>query len=132
MDILKVLQQYKEYAEAQGLVVYAVALKGSQNYNLDDNESDIDANLVFIPSLAQLRTNEKFKFEFPTGEVTCHNIYSFAEIVAKGNPQWIEVCNTEYVIGDLSLFQHYNLNPSAVKGMVMEKSKEMDKLLSRL
>lgn len=119
--ILATLQQYKEHAETRGLTVFAIALKGSQNYNLSDSESDIDANLVFIPTLAQLRTGDKFKFTFPTGEVTCHNIYQFAEIVSKGNPQWIEVCHTPYIIGDLSMFKHYQLNPSALKGMVMEK-----------
>lgn len=128
MNILDILAHYKSHAESQCLIVYAIALKGSQNYNLDDEESDIDANLIFIPTLDQLRTNAKFKFEFPTGEVTCHNIYQFASIVAKGNPQWIEVCHTDYIIGDLSLFKHYKLNPSALKGMFMEKVTAFSKL----
>lgn len=126
--IFKTLQKFKTVAEENGLNVYAVALKGSQNYNLDDEESDIDANLVFIPTLKQIRTNEKFKFSLPEGEVTCHNIYSFAEIVAKGNPQWIEVCQTEFVIGDLSIFKDYKINPSALKGMIMEKFTAFSKL----
>jgi predicted nucleotidyltransferase len=127
-EILEKLEIFKQKAEELNLTVYAVALKGSQNYNLHDEESDIDANLVFIPSLKQMRTNEKFKIETEFGECTCHNIYSFAEIVAKGNPQWVEVCNTEYVIGDLSIFSHFKLNPSALKGMIMEKFHAFDKL----
>jgi hypothetical protein len=126
--IFETLQKFKEHAEKEGLIVYAVALKGSQNYNLSDEDSDVDANLVFIPNLEQLRTNKKYKFEFPEGEVTCHNIYSFAEIVAKGNPQWVEVCNSDYVLGNLSMFKHYKLNPSALKGMVMEKVTAFSKL----
>ena len=127
--ILDTLQQYKSHIESHGYFVYAIMLKGSQNYNLDDSESDIDANAILIPTPSQLRSDEKPKFEFPTGEVTCHNIYSFAEIVAKGNPQWIEVCHTEYHIGNsLDLFKHYDLNPSALKGMVMEKVTAFDKL----
>lgn len=127
--ILGTLQQYKSHIESQGYFVYAIMLKGSQNYNLDDAESDIDANCIFIPKPSQLRSDDKPKFTFPTGEVTCHNIYSFAEIVAKGNPQWIEVCHTEYHIGhSLDMFKHYNLNPSALKGMVMEKFVAFDKL----
>lgn len=126
--IMETLQKYKEYAESQGLIVYAIGLKGSQNYNLSDEESDIDANLVFIPTLQQIRTGEKFKFTFPEGEVTCHNIYAFAEIVAKGNPQWIEVCHSEWHIGSFDLFKHYELNPSALKGMFMEKVHAFDKL----
>ena len=128
MQILGTLARYKAHAESQGLQVYAIAFKGSQNYNLADSESDVDANLVFIPSLSDLRTSAKYKFTFDTGEVTCHNIYQFAEIVAKGNPQWIEICHTDYVIGDLSLFKHYQLNPSALKGMVMEKVTAFSKL----
>lgn len=127
-QIMTVLEVYKRDIEARGLTVYAIALKGSQNYNLEDEESDIDANLVFIPTLQQLRTNEKFKFEYPTGDVVCHNIYAFADIVAKGNPQWVEVCNSDYIIGDLSLFEHYELNPSALKGMIMEKVHAFKKL----
>lgn len=127
--ILDTLQQYKEHIESHGYFVYAIMLKGSQNYNLDDSESDIDANAILIPTPSQLRSDEKSKFAFPTGEVTCHNIYSFAEIVAKGNPQWIEVCHTEYHIGNsLDLFKHYDLNPSALKGMVMEKVTAFDRL----
>ena len=125
---MKKLQEYKEHIESEGLTVYAIALKGSQNYNLSDEESDIDANIVFIPTLDQLRKNYKTKFTFDTGEVTCHNIYAFASIVAKGNPQWVEVCNTPYVIGDLSYFSKYEVNPSALKGMVMEKVTAFSKL----
>lgn len=130
VEIISNLYKFKKYAEEQlGLYVYSVALKGSQNYNLDDEESDVDANLVFIPTPSQLRKNDKFKIEMPFGECTCHNIYAFAEIVAKGNPQWVEVCHTEYKVGnDLKLFQHYKVNPSALKGMVMEKVNAFDKL----
>ena len=129
--IMEALQEFKDKAEEKGLIVYAVALKGSQNYNLHDEESDIDANLVFIPTPRELRSDTKYEIETENGKCTCHNIYQFATIVAKGNPQWIEICNTEYVIGDLSYFRKYKLNPSALKGMVMEKSARMDKL-SRL
>lgn len=128
--IYDVLDQYKTKAEKElGLTVYSVMLKGSQNYNLDDEESDIDANMVFIPTLQQLRKNDKYKIELPEGECTCHNIYSFADIVAKGNPQWVEVCHTPYAIGEsLEMFRHYKVNPSALKGMVMEKVNAFDRL----
>ena len=127
--ILDTLQQYKDHIESQGFFVYAIMLKGSQNYNLSDSESDIDANAILLPTLSQIRDNKPHKFTFPTGEVTAHNLYSFAEIVAKGNPQWIEVCHTEYKLGgDLSMFHHFDINPSALKGMIMEKFVAFDKL----
>ena len=40
-EIMKKLQEYKEHIESEGLTVYAIALKGSQNYNLSSGESDI-------------------------------------------------------------------------------------------
>ena len=127
--ILKTLQSYKSHIESKGYYVYAIMLKGSQNYNLADSESDIDANAILIPTPSQIRSDISPKFTFETGEVTCHNIYSFAEIVAKGNPQWIEVCHTQYHIGgSLTPFQHCVVNPSALKGMVMEKVTAFDKL----
>ncbi len=127
--ILSTLQQYADEVASHGYAVYAIMLKGSQNYNLSDEESDIDANLIFIPTPKQLREGKPFKLSFDQGEVTCHNIYAFADIVLKGNPQWIEVCNTKYKIGsDLSMFQHCTINPSALKGMIMEKVTAFDKL----
>ena len=128
MNILDTLQSYKEHIEAQGYYVYCIMLKGSQNYNLSDEESDIDANAILIPKLADIRSNIKPKFTFPTGEVTCHNIYSFAEIVAKGNPQWSEAANSKYVLGEsIDMFKKYSINPSALKGMFMEKVHALDK-----
>ena len=115
------LNDFKVLAEQNGLNVLAVALKGSQNYNLEDDASDVDANLVFAPTLRQMRDNIKVKLSLPFGEVTCHNLYNFAEVVAKGNPQWVEVCRTEFVVGDLSMFSHMEMNPGAVMGMFNEK-----------
>lgn len=127
-EIMSKLAEYKASIESRGHIVFAIALKGSQNYNLSDEESDIDANAVIIPTLSDLRHNKSNKYTFDDGEVTCHNIYSFAEIVAKGNPQFIEVCNTNYIIGDLTIFSGYNINPSALKGMFMEKLHAFDKV----
>lgn len=128
-QIMETLQSYADKAQAEGYKVYAIMLKGSQNYNLPDEESDIDANLIYIPTIAQMRSPEVPKFTFEDGEVTCHSIYKFAEIVAKGNPQWIEVCHTDYHIGgSLEMFKHFKLNPSALKGMLMEKVHAFDRL----
>lgn len=129
-EIFKTLNNYKKSIEEKGYMVYAIMLKGSQNYNLDDKESDIDADAILIPKLHEIgksRCTQKFKFD--NGEVVCHDIYTFSEIVAKGNPQWIEVCHTEYKIGeDISFLKHHKVNPSALKGMAYEKVKAFDHL----
>lgn len=127
--IFQILSHYKRSIEEKGHKVYAIMLKGSQNYNLHDEHSDIDANAILIPQLHQInKTRLAEKYTFETGEVMCHDVYSFAEIVAKGNPQWIEVCHTEYKIGgDISFLQHHQINPSSLKGMAYEKVKAFDK-----
>jgi len=127
-NIKETLEKFKKEIESHGHTVYAIMLKGSQNYNLSDEESDIDANAILIPTLSEIRKNKSYKYSFSEGEVVCHNIYSFAEIVAKGNPQWVEVCNTKHSIGEsLEHFSHFNINPSALKGMIMEKVHAFDK-----
>lgn len=131
MEIIEALQVYKSKAEDLGLKFYAIGLKGSQNYNLDDSDSDIDANLVFIPTLQQLRDNKVFKIETDFGECVCHNIYSFAEIVAKGNPQWIEVCHSPLQIGNFDIFKTYKVSPSAIMGMAESKAKDFCKATSK-
>lgn len=128
MVIQSKLEIFNDIAKNNGLIPYAIGLKGSQNYNLEDEESDYDANLVFIPTLAQLRTGDKYSFKTEFGEVTCHNIYKFAEICQKGNPQWMEVVNTGFKIGSFDVFKKYNLSPQALKGMLMEKVHSFDKL----
>ena len=127
-SVMTQLHQYKSDLESKGHQVYAIMLKGSQNYNLHDSESDVDANAILIPSLSEIRHNKSYKYTYDTGEVTCHNIYSFADIVAKGNPQWSEAVNSKYVIGSsLEMFKKYSINPSALKGMFMEKVHALDK-----
>lgn len=129
-EIFKTLNHYKKEIENKGYNVYAIMLKGSQNYNLDDEESDIDANAILIPNLHEIdKARCTKKYVFDNGEVTCHDIYSFCEIVAKGNPQWIEVCHTDYKIGgDISFLKDHKVNPSALKGMAYEKVKAFDHL----
>tara|TARA_Y200000002_G_scaffold382589_2_gene400214 strand:+ start:3720 stop:4415 length:696 start_codon:yes stop_codon:yes gene_type:complete len=131
MDIIEALKVYKSKAEDLGLKFYAIGLKGSQNYGLDDSDSDIDANLVFIPTLQQLRDNKVFKIETEFGECVCHNIYSFAEIVAKGNPQLIEVCHSQWQIGNFDIFKDYKVSPSAIMGMAESKAKDFCKATSK-
>ncbi len=127
--IIPTLEMYKTHIEDMGYHVHAIMLKGSQNYGLADDKSDIDANAILIPTPSQIRRKIKKKFTFADGEVTCHDIYEFADILRKGNPQWVEVCNTEYKVGgDLSMFADYEVNPSALKGMMMQKVYAFDTL----
>jgi len=50
-EIFKELGNYKKILEEKGYNVIYIGLYGSQNYNLDDEESDIDAKAIILPSL---------------------------------------------------------------------------------
>ena len=127
---MKTLQSYKDYIEARGYTVMSIVQKGSQNYNLDSETSDIDANAVLLPNtVKELKYGIAKKFSFAQGEVVCHDLYSFSEIVIKGNPQFIEILHTPYQIGKtLDFLKHCKVNPAALKGIAYEKAKYLEKL----
>lgn len=50
-QIFKTLGQYKKVLEDKGYQVIYIGLYGSQNYNLDDELSDIDCKAIILPSL---------------------------------------------------------------------------------
>lgn len=50
-DIFKTLSHYKDVLEEQGYTVLYIGLYGSQNYNLDDEQSDIDCKAIILPTL---------------------------------------------------------------------------------
>ena len=52
--ILETLNYYKQLLEQKGYKVIYVALYGSQNYNVDDEKSDIDAKAIVLPTLADI------------------------------------------------------------------------------
>jgi len=126
-EIMPVLEKYKKFLEDKGFDVYAVTLKGSQNYNLADEESDVDATAIILPTLEQLIKGEKFskKYKFDEGELLINDIYTFSKLLEKGNHSWIEMVNSRYMIGDLSIFKDCVSNPKALKGMMLEKRKAL-------
>ena len=52
--IMNQLQAYKSALEEKGYKVVYIGLYGSQNYNLQDKKSDIDAKAIVIPSLKEI------------------------------------------------------------------------------
>lgn len=81
--------------------VLYIGLFGSQNYNLDHDNSDIDViavvNMDVDDYLKGNRISKHYKTKY--GEVTVKDILSFAHLVINGNPTYIEAINTMYYIG---------------------------------
>lgn len=129
--ILEVLNYYKQELENKGYKVIYVALYGSQNYNVDDEKSDIDAKAIVLPSLKNIIHRECISAVLETefGAVDYKDIITFNEIIRKGNFSYIEAVQSNYRIGELELidrlFGDIEVNLKSILGGMLEKRKAL-------
>lgn len=129
-QIFKTLGQYKKVLEDKGYQVIYIGLYGSQNYNVDDEVSDIDCKAIIMPSLHDVifrKTTSKV-VEFENGEVDVKDLITFYEVIRKGNFSYIESIDTEYSIGDKyikELFKQIRPNMKSILGAMYEKRKAL-------
>lgn len=136
MDINKTLQEYKLFLENKGYTVLYMGLYGSQNYNLSDENSDIDVKALVLPSARQLLTGAKVSkvYDVEYGQVEIKDVMEYARVAAKGNPAFLEIFHTEYWVGDedlRELMQTIPTNKRAVLGMMHQKYEAIVKGLPR-
>lgn len=127
-DIFKKLNIFKKEIESLGHEVIFISLYGSQNYNLDDEFSDVDAHCVVKQTTKNLilKKDIKGKIEKEFGDCTYHDIVSFSRIAQKGNIQFIEAINSSYTIGKVPNFlEKFNVNPMSIYGMMCQKEKAL-------
>lgn len=126
------LQWAKAFLESKGHIVHYVAVYGSQNYNLDTDNSDVDYKAIIIPTLDQIITNSKplsTSYEFEGGLIDCKDIRAYVESAVKCNINFIEILDTDLWIGDRTIryfflrLQHqmWQLFLKACYGMMLEK-----------
>jgi predicted nucleotidyltransferase len=89
--VMNQLQAYKSALEEKGYKVVYIGLYGSQNYNLQDKKSDIDAKAIVIPSLKEIvfKQNISRIEKFPEGQVDVKDITTFYSVIKKGNFNYI-------------------------------------------
>lgn len=114
------LKEVKEYIEKEyGYKVAYLALYGSQNYNLDTPESDIDLRAIVVPSLNDLVRGRKpvsKTLHIDQGkveQVDVKDIREYLKILKKGNPAYIEPLLTDtYIVDDnfKDLFKYFRDN----------------------
>lgn len=129
-EIFKELGNYKKILEEKGYNVIYIGLYGSQNYNLDDEESDIDAKAIILPSLHDIifRKVTSKVVECEKGNVDVKDLLTFYDVIKKGNFSYIEAINTEYSIGDKyikDLFKQFKPNFKSMLGAMHEKRKAL-------
>jgi len=84
-----------------GLSVIYAALYGSQNYGLDDTDSDIDCIMVVRPTLGQLIDNPEINFELDfhnKGKAKIMDVMSFAKQLSKGSFNCFEALYSDYAV----------------------------------
>lgn len=124
------LNKYKKDLESKGYDVIYISIYGSQNYNLDDEYSDIDAKAVVIPTVKQLvrkKTISKI-YDYDTGQVDVKDIITFMENMGKGNPSYVECKDSVAFIGCKEfreMLQVYEINDYAVLGQMKDKLKQI-------
>ena len=129
-EIFKELSNYKKILEEKGYNVIYIGLYGSQNYNLDDEESDIDAKAIILPTLHDIifRKVTSITIECEKGNIDVKDLLTFYDVIKKGNFSYIESIQTEYSIGDKyikNLFSQFKVNKKSVLGAMYEKRKAL-------
>lgn len=123
-----VLKKYKASLEAEGYKVLYIGLYGSQNYNVSDEKSDIDAKVIILPSIEDIvfrKITSKVK-EFDEGSCDIKDLITYYNVVRKGNFSFIEPFYTNWYIGDeyiRNLFRQIPVNKKSLFGGMCEKQK---------
>lgn len=120
---------------------FVICLQGSQNYNMADEESDIDSKVLAIPLLEDIVLNRKpinYTLEMPDNQehVDCKDVREYFKIFRKSNINFVEILFTDYYIVNNKYYDLWNrlrknaeglarMNPyaavSCMKGMASEK-----------
>lgn len=129
-DIFKKLSEYKKTLEEKGYNVIYIGLYGSQNYNVDDELSDIDAKAIILPTLHDIifRKVTSTTIECENGTIDVKDLITFYDVIRKGNFSYIESVDTEYSIGDKyikELFKQIRPNLKSILGAMHEKRKAL-------
>lgn len=129
-NIFKKLSEYKKILEQKGYIVIYVGLYGSQNYNVDDEYSDVDAKAIILPTLHDIifRKVTSTTIECENGAIDVKDLITFYDVIKKGNFSYVEAIDTEYSIGDKyikELFKQIRPNLKSVLGAMYEKRKAL-------
>lgn len=130
VEIFKKLSEYKKILEDKDYKVIYIGLYGSQNYNVDDELSDIDCKAIVLPSLHDIifRKVTSKTIELENGAIDVKDLITFYDVIRKGNFSYIESIDTEYSIGDKyikELFKQIRPNLKSILGAMYEKRKAL-------
>ena len=100
----KLKEAYDELSKEYN--VFYIALYGSQNYNLQTENSDLDFKAIIIPTLEDLVNQNKPTskvYMYDWGQIEVKDIRNYIESAVKVNVNFIELLNTEYYYSPLNV-----------------------------
>jgi len=104
MKILdRVYEHHAYYKAVNDKDYFVLALYGSQNYNLADEDSDVDTKILVIPTLQDLIFNTKpYNKVYEIGDklehIECKDIRNYFKIFRKQDINFIQILFTNYFI----------------------------------
>ena len=99
--IMNRLRSDYDYCLSEGYTVVGVFLFGSQNYNMQTPESDIDVKAVVIPALDDFvwgKTDIKEEISRENGTLVIYDIATFHKNIKKQSMNFVEILFTKYKI----------------------------------
>ena len=115
-EVLRRVFEHADYVNQQyqdSHVRFFTALQGSQNYHLDDEESDVDTKTLIIPHVQDLILNKKrvsttLLVEPTIEHADVKDIREMFDCFRKQNINFLEILFTPYVDVNPLLVDHYN------------------------
>lgn len=97
--IANAIYNCKEMLEDRGVTIVGIFLYGSQNYNLDYEDSDIDLKAIVVPTINDIVFNNKpisTTIDIPDGLCDIKDIRLMVQSWRKQNVNFMELLFTEY------------------------------------
>lgn len=101
LEILNTLYDKMEEVKAHGYMPIFIALKGSQNYGMDNENSDIDTICFVYPTVDDLFYKKEVSLTYYCDNnelIDIKDIRCLVDLIKKANPSYLEILFSEYLV----------------------------------
>lgn len=102
--IIARLQEHLNYVVSQGISqdrILGIFLYGSQNYHLDNEDSDVDSKIIYIPTFEEMCLQKEWKskeYHYENEHIEVKDIREMRIMFMKQNINFLEILYTTYFI----------------------------------
>ena len=125
------LNKTKRYVESLGHTVFVIMLQGSQNYHLDDENSDYDFKCFIIPTFDRLYNRKPIstKYDLEYGQVEVKDANRFIGLLESMNPSYVEILFTSHYLVNPKFESHYEMMRATRHSLVKERVHNLSRTL---